>query len=153
MHAETAARALHLLFPAALDRLPATRGQGGGGDPGRAWTSLFPGALATPEQIAAGTEERLRAAGLSRNKVLAVKDLAAKTLDGTVPDGSAIDTMSDEEIIERVSQVRGIGRWTVEMLLIFRLGRTDVLPLDDYGCAKGSSEPIACPTCPPSSKC
>ena len=98
---------------------------------------LFPGALATPEQIAAESEERLRSAGLSRNKVLAVKDLAAKTLDGTVPQGSAIDQMSDEEIVERVSQVRGIGRWTVEMLLIFRLGRTDVLPVDDFAVRKG----------------
>jgi 3-methyladenine DNA glycosylase/8-oxoguanine DNA glycosylase len=98
---------------------------------------LFPGALATPEQIVDATEECLRSAGLSRNKMLAVKDLAAKTLDGTVPHGSAIDAMSDEEIIKRVSQVRGIGRWTVEMLLIFRLGRPDVLPLDDFGVRKG----------------
>ncbi len=98
---------------------------------------LFPGALATPGQIVDATEECLRSAGLSQNKMLALKDLAAKTLDGTVPQGSAIDKMSDEEIIERVSQVRGIGRWTVEMLLIFRLGRTDVLPLDDFGVRKG----------------
>ena len=98
---------------------------------------LFPDALATPEQIAAVPEKKLRAAGLSKNKALAVKDLAAKTLDGTVPDGKIIDAMSDEEIIERVIEVRGIGRWTVEMLLIFRLGRTDVLPVDDYGVRKG----------------
>jgi len=109
---------------------------------------LFPGALATPEQIAAETEERLRSAGLSRNKVLAVKDLAARTLDGTVPQGSAIDRMSDEEIIERVSQVRGIGRWTVEMLLIFRLGRTDVLPLDDFAVRKGFQRTYRLPDVP-----
>jgi DNA-3-methyladenine glycosylase II len=109
---------------------------------------LFPGALATPEQIVAETEERLRSAGLSRNKMLAVKDLALKTLDGTVPHGSAIDKMSDEEIIERVSQVRGIGRWTVEMLLIFRLGRTDVLPLDDFGVRKGFQRTYRLPDMP-----
>lgn len=98
---------------------------------------LFPGALVTPKQIVDAPEELLRSAGLSRNKMLAVKDLAAKTLDGTVPDGDAIEGMSDEEIIERVTEVRGIGRWTVEMLLIFRLGRTDVLPVDDFGVRKG----------------
>jgi len=109
---------------------------------------LFPGALVTPEQIAEATEERLRSAGLSRNKVLAVKDLAAKTLDGTVPQGNVIDRMSDEEIIERVSQVRGIGRWTVEMLLIFRLGRTDVLPVDDFGVRKGFQRTYRLPDLP-----
>jgi 3-methyladenine DNA glycosylase/8-oxoguanine DNA glycosylase len=109
---------------------------------------LFPGALATPEQIAAAPEERLRAAGLSRNKMLAVKDLAAKTLEGTVPTGKIIDAMSDEEIIERLIEVRGIGRWTVEMLLIFRLGRTDVLPLDDYGVRKGFQRTYRLPDLP-----
>jgi DNA-3-methyladenine glycosylase II len=96
----------------------------------------------------AATEERLRSAGLSRNKMLALKDLAAKTLDGTVPQGSAIDKMNDEEIIERVSQVRGIGRWTVEMLLIFRLGRMDVLPLDDFGVRKGFQRTYRLPDMP-----
>jgi 3-methyladenine DNA glycosylase/8-oxoguanine DNA glycosylase len=110
--------------------------------------ALFPGALATPEQIAAATEEHLRSAGLSQNKMLALKDLAAKTLDGTVPQGSAIDTMSDEKIIEHISQVRGIGRWTVEMLLIFRLGRTDVLPLDDFGVRKGFQRTYRLPGLP-----
>ena len=70
-----------------------------------------------------------------------------------MPQGTAIDKMSDEEIIERVSQVRGIGRWTVEMLLIFRLGRTDVLPLDDFGVRKGFQRTYRLPECPPSSKC
>jgi 3-methyladenine DNA glycosylase/8-oxoguanine DNA glycosylase len=109
---------------------------------------LFPGALATPAQIAGASEERLRSAGLSRNKMLALKDLAAKTLDGTVPQGSVLDEMSDEEIIERISQVRGIGRWTVEMLLIFRLGRTDVLPLDDFGVRKGFQRTYRLPDLP-----
>ena len=81
--------------------------------------------------------EQLRAAGLSHNKSLALRDLAAKTIDGTVPTLARIRRMSDEAIIEHLTQVRGIGRWTVEMLLIFRLGRPDVLPVDDYGVRKG----------------
>ena len=81
--------------------------------------------------------EQLRAAGLSHNKSLALRDLAAKTVDGTVPTLARIRRMSDEAIIEHLVQVRGIGRWTVEMLLIFRLGRPDVLPVDDYGVRKG----------------
>jgi DNA-3-methyladenine glycosylase II len=81
--------------------------------------------------------EQLRAAGLSHNKSLALRDLAAKTIDGTVPTLAQIRRMSDEAIIEHLTQVRGIGRWTVEMLLIFRLGRPDVLPVSDYGVRKG----------------
>ena len=91
----------------------------------------------TPEQILAATEEKLRSAGLSRGKMLAIRDLAEKTLDGTVPTVKQAHRMSDEELIERIDTVRGIGRWTVEMLLIFRLGRPDVLPVDDYGVRKG----------------
>jgi DNA-3-methyladenine glycosylase II len=82
-------------------------------------------------------EEKLRAAGLSRAKVAAVRDVAAKTLDGTIPGPEALRAMSDEAIIERLTQARGVGRWTVEMLLMFRLGRPDVLPVDDYGIRKG----------------
>ncbi|WP_263367439.1 DNA-3-methyladenine glycosylase family protein [Edaphobacter bradus] len=81
--------------------------------------------------------EQLRAAGLSHNKSLALRDLAAKTLDGTVPTLARIRRMSDEDIIEHLTQVRGIGRWTVEMLLIFRLGRPDIFPVADYGVRKG----------------
>jgi 3-methyladenine DNA glycosylase/8-oxoguanine DNA glycosylase len=79
----------------------------------------------------------LRAAGLSNAKTAAVRDLAARTLDGTVPPLALVHRMSDEEIIERLTVVRGVGRWTVEMLLIFRLGRPDVLPVDDLGVRKG----------------
>ena len=89
------------------------------------------------EQLLDAPNEQLRAAGLSKNKSLALRDLAAKTLDGTVPDLKHIRRMSDEAIIEHLIQVRGIGRWTVEMLLIFRLGRPNVLPVDDYGVRKG----------------
>ena len=90
-----------------------------------------------PEKILATPDESFRAAGLSRSKIAAVKDLAAKTIDGTVPSARAIARMSDEEIILRLTEVRGIGRWTVEMLLLFDLGRPDVWPVDDYGVRKG----------------
>ena len=90
-----------------------------------------------PEQLLATPDETLRAAGLSRAKTAALKDLAAKTIDGTVPSGRALIRMSDDEIITRLTTVRGIGRWTVEMLLLFDLGRPDVWPVDDYGVRKG----------------
>jgi DNA-3-methyladenine glycosylase II len=90
-----------------------------------------------PEKILATPDKAFRAAGLSRNKIAALKDLAAKTIDGTVPSSRAIIRMSDEEIIARLITVRGIGRWTVEMLLLFDLGRPDVWPVDDYGVRKG----------------
>jgi DNA-3-methyladenine glycosylase II len=94
-------------------------------------------AFPSPEQILAAPEERLRSAGLSRAKMLAIRDLAAKTLDGTVPTIKQARRMSDEDLIERLDRVRGVGRWTVEMLLLFRLGRPDVLAVDDYGLRKG----------------
>jgi DNA-3-methyladenine glycosylase II len=77
----------------------------------------------TPQLLLDTPDERLRAAGVSGNKSRALKDLAARTLDGTVPAHAAIKKMSDAEIVERLTQVRGIGSWTVEMLLIFRIGR------------------------------
>ena len=90
-----------------------------------------------PQHILDCPNEQLRAAGLSHNKALSIRDLAAKTIDGTVPSLARIRRMSDEAIIEHLTQVRGIGRWTVEMMLIFRLGRPNVLPVDDYGVRKG----------------
>ncbi|HEX4638411.1 MAG TPA: DNA-3-methyladenine glycosylase [Chthoniobacterales bacterium] len=90
-----------------------------------------------PKEVLKTPDEKLRAAGLSRNKVAALKDLAAKTIDGTVPTARALAKMSDDEIIERLIQVRGIGRWTVEMLLLFDLARPDVWPIHDYGVQKG----------------
>jgi len=90
-----------------------------------------------PKLVLATPDAQLRAAGLSRNKIAALKDLAAKTIDGTVPSGRALSRMSDDEIIARLITVRGIGRWTVEMLLLFDLGRPDVWPVDDYGVRKG----------------
>ena len=91
----------------------------------------------SPQALLECPNEQLRAAGLSHNKMLAVRDLAAKTLDGTVPTLARIRRMDDEAIIEHLTQVRGIGRWTVEMMLMFRLGRPDVLPVSDYGVRKG----------------
>jgi DNA-3-methyladenine glycosylase II len=90
-----------------------------------------------PELLLKLPDAALRGAGLSRNKLLALKDLAAKALDGTVPDMRSLKALSDDEIIERLTQVRGVGRWTVEMLLIFTLGRPDVLPVTDLGIRKG----------------
>ena len=90
-----------------------------------------------PAKVLATPDETLRAAGLSRAKIAAIKDLAAKTIDGTVPSSRALLRMSDDEIVARLTTVRGIGRWTVEMLLLFDLGRPDVWPVDDYGVRKG----------------
>ena len=90
-----------------------------------------------PQDILDTPPERLRAAGLSAAKTLAVRDLAARTVDGTVPTMLRVRRMGDDEIIERLTTVRGIGRWTVEMLLLFRLGRPDVLPIGDLGVRKG----------------
>jgi len=91
----------------------------------------------TAEQVLRTADARLAAAGLSRQKILSLRDLARKTVDGVIPTLAETRGMSDEAIIERLTEVRGIGRWTVEMLLIFRLGRPDVLPADDYGIRKG----------------
>jgi len=95
------------------------------------------GTFPTPHQVLQASVESLRAAGFSFAKVAALKDLAAKTLAGVVPDGAALVQLSDEQIIARLTQVRGIGRWTVEMLLIFQLRRPDVLPVDDFGVRAG----------------
>lgn len=101
--------------------------------------ALFGKKKLSPQEILLASEESLRGAGLSGAKLAAIKDLAAKTLDGTVPTLARLRRMADEEIIEQLVQVRGIGRWTVEMLLIFRLGRPDVLPVGDFAVRKGFS--------------
>lgn len=100
--------------------------------------ALFPGRrFPSPDSIAAIDDEALRAAGFSRAKIASIRDIAAKALDGTIPTGRAIRRMGDEEIIARLVGVRGVGRWTVEMLLIFKLGRPDVFPADDFGVRNG----------------
>jgi len=104
---------------------------------GRVRAIYFPKRFPTPSDILATPPERLRAAGLSTAKTLALRDLAERCLDRTVPPLSRVRLMGDEEIIERLIQVRGVGRWTAEMLLMFRLGRGDVLPVSDLGIRKG----------------
>lgn len=91
----------------------------------------------TPQDLLATPDDRLRSAGLSRAKIASIKDIAAKTVAGIVPGPRAISGMGNEEIIERLTGVRGVGPWTVEMLLMFTLGRLDVLPATDYGVRKG----------------
>src|SRR5690606_15407556 len=81
-------------------------------------------------------------------KIDALKDLAAKTLDGTVPTAEIIVALDDDEIVRRLSSIRGVGRWTVEMLLIFNLGRTDVFPVDDYALRKGIAKVYGMPEVP-----
>jgi len=98
---------------------------------------LFPRGRPTAGRLLRTSEERLRGAGLSRSKLLSLRDLAQKAEDGVIPTLDEIRNMDDETIVERLSEVRGIGRWTAEMLLMFRLGRPDVLPVDDYGVRKG----------------
>jgi len=95
------------------------------------------GVCPTPQEILRARPQTLRKAGLSGAKVLAMKDLAKKTIEGVVPTLADAHKMSDEELVERLISVRGIGAWTVEMFLIFRLGRPDVLPIHDYGVQKG----------------
>jgi 3-methyladenine DNA glycosylase/8-oxoguanine DNA glycosylase len=99
--------------------------------------ALFPRRRIGPAALLALTTAQLRGAGLSAAKTAALQDLAVRTLDGTVPTLARVRRMPDEEVIERLVQVRGVGRWTVEMLLIFRLGRPDVLPVTDLGVRKG----------------
>jgi O-6-methylguanine DNA methyltransferase len=101
--------------------------------------ALFPLAHGGPtaEQILRISDEKLRGAGLSRSKLLSLRDLAQRAVKGEIPTLAEVHRMDNEAIIERLTEVRGIGRWTVEMLLIFRLGRPDVLPVDDYGIRKG----------------
>ena len=91
----------------------------------------------TPDDVLATTDDKLRGAGLSRAKVAAIKDIAAKTVEGVVPASRVIAKLPDAEILERLTTIRGVGPWTVEMLLIFQLGRLDVLPATDFGVRKG----------------
>lgn len=90
-----------------------------------------------PEEIVKASTEALRAAGLSRAKASYVQDVAQKTLDGFIPSLDECDGLDNEELIERLTAIKGVGRWTVEMLLIFNFGRPDVLPLGDLGVRRG----------------
>ena len=95
------------------------------------------GGYPDPAALVATPDATLRACGLSRAKLAAMKDVAARTLDGTVPDRRTIARLRDEVIIERLTEVRGVGRWTAEMLLMFTLNRPDILPVDDFGIREG----------------
>jgi DNA-3-methyladenine glycosylase II len=97
------------------------------------------GGIPTPQEMLKLRKPSLRKAGLSGAKILAMKDLAQKTIDGVVPTLEQAQSLSDEELLKRLVSVRGIGAWTVEMFLIFRLGRPDVLPIHDLGVKKGWS--------------
>ena len=98
----------------------------------------FPAApFPAPAQVLAMTEATLRGCGFSGSKIAAIRDICAKTLDGTVPDRRSASRMSDADLIERLTTIRGVGRWTVEMVLISTLGRPDVLPVDDFGVREG----------------
>jgi DNA-3-methyladenine glycosylase II len=104
----------------------------------RRFVALFPvKRFPQPADLLAMDEQAIRGAGFSQAKVVALRDLAAKTLDGIVPTGAIVRKLDDEAIIDRLIEVRGVGRWTVEMLLIFQLGRPDVLPVDDFGVRNG----------------
>jgi 3-methyladenine DNA glycosylase/8-oxoguanine DNA glycosylase len=100
--------------------------------------ALYPGRrLPAPADLLASEDQHLRGAGLSRAKTAALKDIAAKTVQGVVPTSRAIARMTEAEIIERLTTVRGVGPWTIDMLLMFTLGRPDVLPITDYGVRQG----------------
>jgi DNA-3-methyladenine glycosylase II len=100
--------------------------------------ALYPGrTFPAPDDVLETPDEKLRGAGLSRAKVASIKDIAAKTLAGVVPASRVIAKLPDAEILERLTTIRGVGPWTVEMLLIFKLGRLDVLPATDFGVRKG----------------
>jgi DNA-3-methyladenine glycosylase II len=99
---------------------------------------LFPGRpFPKPEDVANVTDAQIRACGFSFAKIRAIRDIAEKTLSGVIPSSRQIVKLSDDEIIARLTEVRGVGRWTVEMLLIFQLGRENVLPADDFGVRTG----------------
>ncbi len=104
----------------------------------RRFIKLFPGRrFPRPEDLDSVSDETLRSAGFSRAKVASIRDIAAKSLAGIVPTSRQIVHLSDDEIITRLTEIRGVGRWTAEMLLIFQLGRPDVLPADDFGVRNG----------------
>lgn len=100
--------------------------------------ALFDGkAFPTPAKVVQLDVDRLRSAGLSRPKAHYIRDLAQKSIDGVVPTLRECDRLTDAELVERLTSIKGVGRWTVEMLLIFNLGRPDVLPVHDLGVRRG----------------
>lgn len=104
---------------------------------GRFLALFAPSDFPTPPDILLLDDAVLRGVGFSRSKMLAIRDIAAKAAEGIVPTREEAETLSDDELISRLVSIRGVGRWTVEMLMIFALGRLDVLPVDDFGVRKG----------------
>ena len=102
------------------------------------FAALFPGdVFPHPDAVLATDDLVLRGCGFSGSKIMAIRDICAKALDGTIPTRRGTARLDDEALIERLTRIRGVGRWTVEMLLIFTLGRPDVLPVDDFGVREG----------------
>ncbi len=102
------------------------------------FAALYPDpTFPAPEAVLATPDDALRACGFSAAKIAGIRDICRKTIDGTVPTRRSSVRLSDTELIERLTTIRGVGRWTVEMLLIFTLGRPDVLPVDDFGVREG----------------
>ena len=100
--------------------------------------ALHPGvAFPTPEQALATDDAAMRGCGFSASKTASIRDIAQKSLEGVVPTRRVASRLSDRELIERLTVIRGVGRWTVEMLLMFNLGRVDILPVDDFGVREG----------------
>jgi DNA-3-methyladenine glycosylase II len=104
---------------------------------GRFIALYAPAEFPSPSEVLATPEATLRAVGFSFAKIRALRDLAEKTVSGIVPASASLHELSDEAIVERLTQVRGIGPWTVHMMLMFQLGRPDVLPVDDFGVCNG----------------
>ena len=104
---------------------------------GRLITNVGNGTFPTPQLIIEASDTALKAVGFSGSKIAALRDLAVKTNEGIVPDRQTLERLEDADIITRLTEVRGIGRWTVEMLLMFHLGRPDILPVDDFGVRAG----------------
>lgn len=99
--------------------------------------ALYSDGFPTPAQVLATAEATLRTCGFSTGKIATIREISLRALDGTVPTRQQALRLTDKELIERLTSIRGIGRWTVEMLLIFTLGRPDILPVDDFGVRDG----------------
>ena len=109
--------------------------------------AIYPGGALEPTAVYRTPPGKLRAAGVSPQKLGYLKDLSGRVVKGKI-DLEAVREMSDEEIVATLDEVKGIGPWTVHMLLIFTLGRTDVLPVDDFGIRKGVQRLYSLPEMP-----
>ena len=101
--------------------------------------ALYHGRIPTPKQFLKSPESKLRSAGLSPQKISYLKDLCTRLENGTL-DLKHLQDLADDEVVRELDEVRGIGRWTAEMFLMFSLGRTNVLPVDDLGLQKAAQK-------------